>query len=186
LAETRDLPIHLLVASAGFGSIGSFLDLDLANETNMIDVNCRSVVDLTHGIGLRLRAAGRGGVVLFGSIVGFQGVPGMATYAATKGFIQSFAEALAVEWRAHGISVLCVAPGPVGTGFAGRAGMHMAQADRPDAVARASLAALSRSGTVRPGFLGKALGWPLATLPRWARVRLLGLIMKGMRKPMSG
>ena len=63
----------------------------------MVDVNCRAVVELVHGIGGRMQRAGRGGIVLFGSLVGFQGVPWSATYAATKGFVQSFAEGLAQE-----------------------------------------------------------------------------------------
>jgi uncharacterized protein len=56
----------------------------------------------------------------------------------------------------------------------------MGKAERPETVARVALAALSRGGTVRPGFLAKLLGWSLATLPRWGRVRVLGQIMKGM------
>jgi short-subunit dehydrogenase len=186
LARTADHPVGLLVAAAGFGSIGPFLDLDPVTEANMVDVNCRAVVELTHGFGKRMAAAGGGGIVLFGSLVGFQGVPGSATYAATKGFVQGFAEALTVEMRPLGISVLSVAPGPVSTGFAARAGMQMGKSDTPEAVAAAALAALPGGGTVRPGFMGKLLGWSLAPLPRWGRVRVLGLIMMGMRSPAKG
>jgi uncharacterized protein len=152
----------------------------------MVDVNCRSVVELTHGLSTRMVAQGRGGVVLFSSVVGFQGVPGSATYAATKGFVQGFAEGLAVELRPMGISVLSVAPGPVGTGFAARAGMQMGKAETPQTVARVALAALPGGGTVRPGFLAKLLGWSLAMLPRRGRVRLLGQIMKGMTPKAKG
>ncbi|WP_438702491.1 SDR family NAD(P)-dependent oxidoreductase [Tabrizicola sp.] len=146
----------------------------------MVDLNCRAVVELTHGIGQRMASARKGGIVLFGSLVGFQGAPGSATYAATKGFVQGFAEGLAVELRPLGISVLSVAPGLVGTGFAARAGMRMGQAETPETVARVALAALPNGGTVRPGFLAKLLGWSLGTMPRWGRVRVLGQIMKGM------
>lgn len=180
LSRTSALPIGLLIASAGFGSIGPFLDREPAVEANMVDVNCRSVVELTHGLATRMAARGKGGVVLFSSVVGFSGAPFSATYAATKGFVQSFAEALAVELRPCGISVLSVAPGPVGTGFAARAGMHMGKAETPETVARASLRALSAGGTLRPGGLAKLLGWSLAALPRWGRVRVLGQIMKSM------
>jgi short-subunit dehydrogenase len=145
----------------------------------MVNVNCRSVVELTHGLATRMAAQGRGGVVLFSSVLGFSGAPFSSTYAATKGFIQSFAEGLVVELRPVGISVLSVAPGPVGTGFAARAGMQMSMSDRPETVARASLAALARGGTLRPGVMGKLLGWSLAIMPRWGRVRVLGQIMKG-------
>lgn len=120
------------------------------------------------------------GIVQFGSLVGFNGAPLSATYAANKGFLQSFAEGIAAEMRPHGVSVLSVAPGPVGTGFAARAGMQMGQAATPEMVARSALALLGRRATVRPGFLAKSLGWSLAMLPRWDRVRVMGVIMRGM------
>ena len=56
----------------------------------------------------------------------------------------------------------------------------MSMSQRPEVVARSALAALGRRTTVRPGFLSKFLGWSLAMLPRWGRVRVTGLIMKGM------
>ena len=180
LERTQDLPIGLLVAAAGFGSLGAFLSLDAGEEATMVDVNCRALVALTHGFASRMKRQGRGGIVMFGSLVGFQGVPGSATYAATKGFVQSFAEGLAVELRPLGITVLSVAPGPVRTGFGARAGMHMARAETPETVARGALTALRSGGTVRPGLLSKTLGWSLALLPRRGRVHLLGQIMKGM------
>ena len=116
LSLTESTPVGLVVAAAGFGSIGPFLDQDMASEINMVDLNCRSVVELSYGFGQRMSAQRRGGIVLFGSLVGFNGAPLSATYAATKGFVQSFAEGIAAEMRPNGVSVLSVAPGPVGTG----------------------------------------------------------------------
>ncbi len=180
VARTEGLPIGLLVTAAGFGSSGPFLEQDVASEVNMVDVNCRAVVELTHGIGQRMAAVHHGGIVVFGSLVGFQGAPGAATYAATKGFIQGFAEGIAPELGRKGVAVLSVAPGPVGSGFAARAGMQMGLSQTPKEVARGALAALDRRTTVRPGFLAKLLGWSLAPLPRWGRVIVMGAIMKGM------
>ncbi len=186
LERTTTAPIGLLVASAGFGSLGPFLSQDLASELNMVDVNCRAVVALTHGIGSRMAQAGRGGIILFSSVVGFQGAPNSAIYAATKSFVQSFAEGLASELKPQGIAVLSVAPGPVGTGFAARAGMQMGQAESPETVARVALRALPGGGTVRPGFLAKLLGWSLGLMPRWGRVLVLGQIMRGMTPKRRG
>lgn len=177
---TEGLPVGLVVAAAGFGSIGPFLEQDMEAEINMVDLNCRCVVELSYGFGQRMAAQGRGGIILFGSLVGFNGAPLSATYVATKGFVQSFAEGIAAELRPRGVDVLSVAPGPVGTGFAARAGMQMGQAATPAMVAQRALSALGRQTTVRPGFLAKFLGWSLAMLPRWGRVRVMGVIMKGM------
>lgn len=186
LARTEALPLGLLVAAAGFGAVGPFLAGGVGEATGMVDVNCRAVVELTHGVAARMERAGRGGIVLFSSVVGFSGAPYSATYAATKGFVQSFAEGIGAELRPRGISVLCVAPGPVGTGFAARAGMQMGRAETPETVARAALGALARGGTLRPGFLAKLLGWSLGMLPRPARARVLGQIMKGMMPKAKG
>jgi len=179
LERTAQMPVGLLVASAGFGSVGPFLSLNPASEASMVDLNCRSVVELTHGLATRMAKIGKGGVVLLSSISAFSGAPYAATYTATKGFIQSFAEGIAVELRPSGISVLAVAPGPVGTGFAARAGMHVGRSETPEAVARIALAALQRGGTVRPGFQAKLLGWLLVAMPRWARVRIIGQVKQG-------
>ena len=183
LAQTETAPVGLVIAAAGFGSIGPFIAQDPVAEVNMIDLNCRSVVALAHGFGQRMAAQGRGGIMLFSSLVGFSGVPNSATYAATKGFVQSFAEAIAVELHPAGVSVLSVAPGPVGTGFAARAGMQMGAAATPEPIARSALGGLGRQMTIRPGGRAKLLGWSLALLPRSIRVRVLGAIMKGMVGP---
>jgi uncharacterized protein len=176
----RGRSIGLVVAAAGFGSVGAFLEKEIDAESGMVDLNCRSVVELAHGFGGRMADAGRGGIVLFGSLVGFSGAPRSATYAATKGFVQGFAEGLAVELRPHGVDVLSVAPGPVASGFATRAGMRLDFSQTPATVAAGALAAIGRTTTVRPGALSKLLGWSLGMLPRRGRVRVLGQLMKGL------
>jgi len=175
------LDVGLFVAAAGFGTTGPFIDSNLDDELAMIDVNCRAVVGLTHGFARRLARRGAGGIVLFGSLVGFQGVPQTANYAATKAFVQSFAEGLRLELKPTGVEVLATAPGPTHSGFAAHASMTMSSAADPDVVARSTLRSLGRrSSTVRPGGLAKLLGFSLIMLPRWARVRLMGTIMSGM------
>ncbi len=177
---TRDLDVGLLVAAAGFGTSGPFLDSDIASELDMIDVNCRAVAAVTHAFARRFVARGRGGIVLLSSLVAFQGVPRAANYAATKAYVQSLAEGLRLELGPRGVDVLASAPGPVHSGFAARASMSLAQT--PTEVARGTLAALGRWGTVRPGFLARFLELSLAFLPRWGRVRMMGVVMGGMTK----
>jgi hypothetical protein len=178
--QTRALDIGLLVAAAGFGSSGPLVDGELGNELDMVDLNCRAVLGLSWHFGRRFKARGRGGLLLLGSLVAFQGVPRAANYAATKAYMQTLAEGLRAELQPFGVDVLASAPGPVACGFAARAGMRMSSAQRPKVVARASLDALGRSTTVRPGALSKLLGWSLAMLPRWAMVRVIAQVMKGI------
>jgi short-subunit dehydrogenase len=172
--------IGLLVAAAGYGTAGPFLDNPLGDELGMIDVNCRAVAELVHHFGGRMAKGGSGGIILFSSIVAFQGVPRQANYAATKAWVQVFAEGVRHELRPHGVDVLSVAPGPVATGFAARAGMTMGSAEKPEVVAGAALDALGRKGTTRPGMLATMLEAALSPLPRRGRTRIMGQVMAGM------
>ena len=177
-----DLEVGLLAACAGFGTSGTFVETSLDDELAMIDVNCRAVLALSHAFGRRFVAQRRGGIVLMSSIVAFQGVPRAANYAATKAYVQTLAEGLRRELAPHGVDVVASAPGPVASGFAQRAGMRMGQALRPEQIGQATLDALGRRTTVRPGWLSKLLGYSLATLPRAGRSKIMAAVMKGMTK----
>lgn len=179
-AATRDLDVGLLVAAAGFGTSGPFLDSSPEREMEMLDVNCRAPLRMSLHFGRRFAGRGRGGLVLMGSIVGFQGTPNAAHYAATKAYVQTLAEALHAELAPLGVDVLASAPGPTNSGFAARAGMRMGAALGPADVARKTLDALGRRSTALPGTLSKVLAYSLAPLPRWARVRVMGRVMGGM------
>jgi short-subunit dehydrogenase len=177
---TGDFDIGLVIASAGFGTSGTLTSADLGNEMDMVDVNCRAVLAQAALFGPRLAKRKRGGMVFLSSLLAFQGTPRAANYAATKAYIQTLAEGLRVEWEEHGVDVIASAPGPIGTGFAARARMNMAQTLPPEVVARDTMAALGRRTTVPPGWLSKLLGWSLATLPRWGQVMVITQVMKGM------
>jgi len=177
---TNDLDLGLLVAAAGFGTSGRFLDGDLGIEAEMVDLNCTSVAALAWHIGPRLVQRGRGGVVFLSSLLAFHGTAHAAHYAATKAYVQSLAEGLRAEWAAQGVDVIASAPGPIRSGFAARANMQMAQALPAEVVARVTMQALGRKTTVRPGWLSKLLGWSLAMLPRWGQVIVMTQVMKGM------
>jgi uncharacterized protein len=148
----------------------------------MLNVNCRELLGLSWHFGRRFLKRGCGGIVLMSSIVGFQGTPFAAHYAATKAYVQTLAEALFVELAPLGIDVLAAAPGPTHSGFAARAGMRPGAALKPDDIAQPILTALGHQSTVLPGFLSKLLTYSLMPLPRWARVRIMGGVMNSMTK----
>lgn len=180
VAEVSNLDIGLYIANAGFGTAGAFVENDPNTELNMIDVNCRALAALAHPLASSMKTRRRGGMVFLSSIVAFQGVAHSANYAATKAYVQTLAEGLAMELHPSGIDVLSSAPGPVATGFATRADMQMGRAATPKAVAKATLKALGRARTTRPGFQAKLLGYGLGTLPRRFRSLILSNVMKGM------
>lgn len=178
----KDVDVGLLVAAAGYGTSGNFLDADLQVELDMLALNCGAVISECLFFGRRFAQRGRGGIVLMASLVGLQGVPFAASYAATKGYVQNLAEALYVELGPLGIDVLACAPGPVRSGFEARANMRMSAAIEPAVVARETLQALGRSSSVAPGVLSKVLAWSLAPLPRPLRARIMSRVMGDMTK----
>jgi uncharacterized protein len=182
---TSLLDIGLVVLAAGFGTTGTFLETRLASEMQLIAVNIAAVSRLSHTFARRLAARRKGGMVLFGSIVGWQGVPGQANYAASKAYVQSLAEGLHDELVPRGVDVLAVAPGPVDSGFGARAGLAMTSATTPQVVATAALEALGRRRTVIPGARGKFLTAALKPLPRRMRSLILGKVIAAMRTPQT-
>jgi len=172
--------IGVAVLAAGYGTSGALVDVDITAERDMVRVNCDAVLQMSQIFGRSMASRGAGQLVLFGSIVGFQGTAMASDYAATKAYVQTLAEGLAVELKSSGVKVLAVAPGPVASGFAERARMTMGQAGTPGEVGRGIVRNLGRSGTIRPGLLSKVLGYNMAMTPRPLRVRIMSGIMAGM------
>jgi short-subunit dehydrogenase len=180
LKMTESLEVGVLVAAAGYGALGDFLNTPLAEHRNMLALNAGSTLTLAHHYGQRMQASRKGALVLFSSVVAFQGTPYFAHYAATKAYVLSLAEGLAVELKPFGVNVLAVSPGPVATGFASRAAMKMHQSDHAGTVAKDIVAQIGQSTHVRPGWLGKILGYSMACLPRWAKVSMMARTMHRM------
>jgi len=115
--QKRELLIDMLINNAGFGSMGDFGRLDLDRELEIVDLNIKSLVALTQRFLGPMRERRQGTIVNVASTAGFQAVPFMATYAASKAFVLSFSEALWEENRPHGIHVMALCPGVTDTNF---------------------------------------------------------------------
>lgn len=115
--ERHKFEVHWLINNAGFGSVGDFATLDGDRELQMIDLNVRSLVAVTHRFLPKMRERKGGVIINVSSAAGFQPIPFMATYAATKAFVTSFSEAIAEENRPFGIQVLALCPGSTKTNF---------------------------------------------------------------------
>ncbi|MEP7213426.1 MAG: SDR family oxidoreductase [Acidobacteriota bacterium] len=124
--EKHGLEVDLLINNAGFGSAGDFAALDLERELEMINLNICALVALTHRYLKQMRERKGGTIINVSSAAGFQPLPFMATYAATKAFVTSFTEAVAEENRPFGIHVMALCPGSTKTNFFAASGI-----DRP-------------------------------------------------------
>jgi uncharacterized protein len=180
IQATQGLNVGLLIVSAGYGTSGNFIDGSLHSEINMLKVNCEALLSLTHYYSQQFVQQKRGGIILMSSMVAFQGTPFAANYAATKAYVQTLAEALAVELKPKGVDVLAAAPGPVESGFSQRANMKMSMSLTPSQIGVPILKALGRNTVVLPGLLTKILVYSLRTVPRWGKVKIMAKVMGGM------
>ena len=180
IQAAQGLDVGLLVASAGYGTSGKFMDNTLDDEINMLRVNCEALLALTHHYSRQFAKQRRGGIILMSSMVSFQGTPYAANYAATKAYVQTLAEGLAEEMKPYGVDILAAAPGPVATGFSSRANMKMKMTLNPAEVGVPILKALGRKTTVLPGFITKLIVYSLSIIPRWLKIKMMGVAMGGM------
>ncbi|RKQ34143.1 SDR family NAD(P)-dependent oxidoreductase [Kocuria tytonis] len=137
--------VDLLVNNAGFGTHGEFATLDLDRELEELTVNVRALMTLTHAALRSMTAARRGAIINIASVASLQPLPSMATYSASKAFVDRFTLAVGAEARKHGVHVLSVNPGPVDTDFfkvANASAIDMGRSAKPADLVAASLAAL--------------------------------------------
>jgi short-subunit dehydrogenase len=174
--DRQGLPIDYLVNNAGFGSRGKFWTLPRALELQMIDVNCRALVELTHRVLPGMIGRGFGRVLNIASTAAFQPGPHMATYYASKAFVLHFSEALAHELRETGVRVTAHCPGATATGFAeaaslGSIRLFSAGVADPAKVARHAYRAMHRGKVVAiAGPANWFAAFTIRFMPRaWAR-----------------
>jgi hypothetical protein len=118
----RQLGIDFLVNNAGFGAVGAFAEAEPRRDLEMIQVNVTALVEITRLFLPDMLARRRGHILNVGSTAGFQPGPFMATYYASKAFVNSFTEALAWELAGTGVTATVSCPGATATEFAGHAG----------------------------------------------------------------
>ncbi len=124
LAAANGRPIDLLVANAGTGTGGAFLEQDVPTWRHAVDTNITGTIYLVQKVLAAMVARNDGKILVTGSIAGY--IPGSfnAIYNATKAFIDNFTEALRNEIKeVEGVTLTTLMPGPTDTEFFARAGM---------------------------------------------------------------
>ena len=161
LSATGGRPVDALLANAGIGLGGAFLDQDFAQMRRVIDTNITGTLDLIQRVGREMRRRGKGRILITGSIAGFMPGTYHAVYNATKAFLDSFSFALRAELRDSGVTVTCLMPGATDTEFFERADMldtRLAQGEKDDPadVAKAGFEAMMEGkGDVVTGWKNK-------------------------------
>ena len=180
--QKRGLEIDMLINNAGFGSMGPFAKLDGDRELEMIELNIRTLVDLTHRFLGPMRDRKQGTIINVASTAGFQPVPFMATYAATKAFVLSFSEAISEENRPFGIHVMALCPGVTETGFFEAARMDrppMRSSESPEEVVDTALRGLKRKkSSIISGWVNQLMILAIRFTPRSLVLRVAGKVLR--------
>ncbi|MBV9088368.1 MAG: SDR family oxidoreductase [Mycobacteriaceae bacterium] len=154
-------PMAGVCNSAGFGTSGPFHELPIEREREEVTLNVTVLMELTHAALPGMIARGAGSVLNIASIAGFQPMPNMAVYSATKAFVQTFSEAVHEELHGTGVSCTVLCPGPVPTEWAEIADAHqysigLAQVSPHDVAEEAIRGMLAGKRSVIPGLVPKA------------------------------
>lgn len=113
----KNLKVDILCNVAGLGVYGDFLERDLKDHKELLEVNLNAVLDFCHYFGNIMKKEGSGKIINIASISAFFPGPYMATYYASKAYILSFSIALAKELKPYGVGVSVVCPGVIPTEF---------------------------------------------------------------------
>lgn len=181
--DALDVQVDALVNNAGFAYDAPFAGSDAARQRDLVQVDVVALMELSHEFGSRMAARGEGRILNVASIAGFMPGPYMATYYASKAFVQSFTQALHVELKWRGVHVTALCPGPVRTSFWKAADAeHVALTflmARPQRVARAGYRALAWNKTLCfPGLLAKAAVFVTRLVPRCVMSYAVALLQR--------
>lgn len=176
--ERLGVQVDVLVNNAGFLTHGPFEKIDRAVEQAEVMVNVAAVVGLTHAFLPGMLERRDGGVINVASIAGFQPIPYMAVYSATKSFVISFSVALWEECRNRNVCVMALCPGTTATQLFERAAAPEAALGKPrtaEQVVTTALAGLERRRSlVIDGRKNSLLSHGPRLIPRWLAARFAG------------
>jgi NADP-dependent 3-hydroxy acid dehydrogenase YdfG len=146
--------LEIVVANAGVGAYGPFLELDPESVEAMIDVNLKGTLYTAAATLPHLIASGEGDFLSLASVAGLRAFPGESVYNASKFGQLGFTRALDHELREQGVRATCICPGGVRTDFAIGSGREPGDPElegmlTADEVAEVVLFALTRPRRMR-------------------------------------
>ncbi|NVM02975.1 MAG: SDR family oxidoreductase [Candidatus Helarchaeota archaeon] len=168
----KGIPVDILVNNAGVGYLGNFSDTDLEKHLKIIQLNILSLVHLTGLLLPSMIENGYGKILNVSSMGGFCGIPLHSVYSATKAFVLTFTESIAIELEGTGVTVTCLCPGPTKTNFFKSAEIENVRYVRyglmgADKVAKVGFDALKNDKTIAvPGLRNKFFIFMERFIPR--------------------
>ncbi|MBQ8507543.1 MAG: SDR family oxidoreductase [Clostridia bacterium] len=109
--------IDILVNNAGFGISGAFEFTETSEAKRLMDVNLFGMSNCIKAVLPQMRAQKSGRIVNLSSVAGPLAIPFQSWYSISKAAVNALTMSLANEVHRYGVSVCCVMPGDIKTGF---------------------------------------------------------------------
>ena len=183
LSVTNSIEIGLLVNNAGFCLAGHLIEHELEKELQLLNVNCRAPLVLTHVFGRQMAQRKRGGIIFVSSVSAYIATPFEASYAASKVYELFLAESLGYEFKKKGVDMLALCPGSTDTEFHEIAGSRPVAAMAVEPVVRLALKKLGKTSVAIPGWHNRLLVYLLKFTPRRVHSYFAGKVMGNLVVP---
>lgn len=109
--------VDVLINNAGYGISGAFEFTHSEDAHRLMEVNLFGMNNTIRAVLPHMRRAKSGRIVNLSSVAGPLPIPFQAWYSISKAAVKAMTMALANEVKPYGISVCCVMPGDIRTGF---------------------------------------------------------------------
>ena len=148
--QVKDKDIDIVVNSAGFGMHGKFLDQNIEEQLDMIDLNVKATQILTKLFLQDFKEKNHGYILNIASTAAFSPGPLMACYFTSKAYVLRLTEAISEEIRQEKsrVYVGCLCPGPVDTHFNDKLGVKFSKAQNSDELANYAVQKMFQKKTV--------------------------------------
>ena len=174
--------LEVVVNNAGFGLNGSFEQIPIAEQLDVINVNIKALVEISYAFVPILKEQKKAYLLNVGSTTAYQTVPYVSIYAASKAFVVSFTRGLRHELRHSNLSVSCLSPGSTDTDFVNRARMGESikkTASKlnmsPESVAKIAVKGLFRGESeIIPGFINQVGAFLPRVVPKSLVEKVVG------------
>ena len=179
----QELEVDWLINNAGMGTGGDFLEYGLEEYQHMMNLNMDAMVALTYRFLPPMRARKSGTIINVGSMASFGAIPYMGIYAATKGLVKYFTEALWEENRPYHIQTMLLCPGATETGFfdAAKIGPDRKSSfstkdlETPEQVVESAMRGLKKGSIITiSGFQNQLSRWVLPLVPTKFGLKMWG------------
>ena len=179
---TKNLEVGMLIPNAGIELNGLLINTSLEANIKLLRLNVEVPMALVHHYGRTMAERHKGAILLVSSGFGYQAIPYIANYSASKAYILALGEALNVEFKEFGVDVTVLSPGLTKTSMTDDSTINFNKLPvismSPELVAKIGFNTLGRKATVITGILNKFYVWQNRFVPRNIPVKIFGLLVR--------